>query len=112
METIYKASDGKEFTDKRECFKYQIKTNPFIETKLYLHGDEFYEEGEELGLEGKELDNFRSALYEVEFKVKVDLRTGDYKIFEIRDGKDIFIPKENKKPILKPIVLREDEGLK
>ena len=63
-----------------------------MKAKLYLHSskDSNYEIGKELGLpEGKVLDNFMYALYEVGFDVEIDETTGDCKILKV-NGDDII----------------------
>ena len=59
-------------------------------TKVYLHSDRdtMYEIGEELGLTGKELENFSYSCYEVEITLKVDPKTGNAEIFQI-DGRNV-----------------------
>lgn len=59
-------------------------------TKIYLHGscEENYQKGEELGLIGDALSKFRYALYEVEFELKVDVKTGEYKILRV-NGREL-----------------------
>ena len=55
--------------------------------KMYLHGskENNYDQGEEIGLTGDALDNFAYALYEVEFDVEVDMKTGEQRILKV-DG--------------------------
>ena len=48
--------------------------------KMYLHSSKEgnYEEGQdEFGLQGQALENFRCALYEVEFDVELDMESGE-----------------------------------
>ena len=56
-----------------------------ITTKMYLYGDKEsnYGTGEELGLEGEALKNFSYALYEVDFDVEVDTKSGDCRIIKV-----------------------------
>jgi len=55
-----------------------------IKTKLYLHSskESMWDEGEELGLTEQQLDNFKYALYTVEFEVEV-LEDGNVKILKV-----------------------------
>ena len=61
-----------------------------ITTKMYLHSSKEgnYDDGVELGLHGKALDNFAYALYEVEFDVEIDEKTGDCRIVSV-DGRKL-----------------------
>lgn len=58
-----------------------------IKTKMYLHGDKesARETGKELKLKGEALKNFLYALYEVEFLLEVDTKTGEYKILKVKE---------------------------
>lgn len=69
----------------------KISTDGKIITKMYLHGskESNYEEGKELGLSKEALNNFCYALYEVEFDVEVDIKTGDTKILTV-DGRKLI----------------------
>jgi hypothetical protein len=55
--------------------------------KMYLHGSKEtnWDIGQENGLEGEALSNFMYALYEVEFEVEVDMKTGDSKILSFKE---------------------------
>jgi len=61
-----------------------------IVEKMYLHGskESNCEAGEELRLSKKALENFVYALYEVEFDVEIDTKTGDTKIIAV-DGRKV-----------------------
>ena len=52
---------------------------------MYLHGDkeENREIGKNLGIKGAALENFCHALYEVEFEVDVNEKTGDATILKV-----------------------------
>lgn len=56
-------------------------------TKIYLHGDkeDNHENGKKLGLQGKALEEFLYACYEVELELEVDTETGGYTIISV-DG--------------------------
>lgn len=58
-----------------------------IKTKMYLHGDKesAWEKGKKLKLKGEALKNFMYALYEVEFLLEVDTKTGEYKILKVKE---------------------------
>lgn len=58
-----------------------------VKTKMYLHGDKesAYEVGEKLKLKGEALKTFAYALYEVEFLLEVDTKTGKYKILKVKE---------------------------
>lgn len=58
-----------------------------IRTKMYLHGDKesAHEKGKKLKLKGKALETFTYALYEVEFLLEVDTKTGKYKILKVTE---------------------------
>lgn len=58
-----------------------------VKTKMYLHGnkEDGYAKGKELKLKGKALENFMYALYEVEFLLEVDTKTGKYKILKVKE---------------------------
>lgn len=60
-----------------------------IKTKMYLHGDKdsAWEIGKKLKLKGEALKNFMYALYEVEFLLEVDTKTGEYKILKVKEIK-------------------------
>ena len=61
-----------------------------VKTKMYLHSDKDsnYETGGELKLKGEALRNFAYALYEVEFELEVDTKTGEYKILNTSISKE------------------------
>lgn len=60
---------------------------------MYLHSNKEtnYDQADALGLSEEAQDEFRSALYEVEFDMEIT-EDGKYTIVEIRDGKDRFVP--------------------
>lgn len=62
-------------------------------TTMYLHSDKEsnYDTARDLGLPAKAADNFRYALTELEIDLEVD-DDGTYRILEIRDGEDKFLP--------------------
>jgi len=59
--------------------------------KMYLHSNKEsnYDKGEEAGLSEKALENFIYALYEVEFDVEVDTKTGYARIIAV-DGHNLI----------------------
>ena len=59
----------------------------------YLHSDKesMRNTGEEAGLKGRALENFRYALYEVEFTLKVDEESGEAEIIEV-NGRHLVLP--------------------
>lgn len=61
--------------------------------KVYLHSSKenlWYEAENELGLKGDIAREFAYMLYEVEFTIRFNLKTGDYTILEIRDGNTVI----------------------
>lgn len=60
-----------------------------IKTKVYLHSSksEMAGRGEEMELDEIALENFVYALYEVEFTLEVDTKTGFYKITHVNGKK-------------------------
>lgn len=55
--------------------------------KMYLHSDKEsnFELGEEIGLSEKAIqEQFKYALYEVEFDVEVDMETGETKVLSAK----------------------------
>ena len=59
--------------------------------KLYLHSDKDsnWEDGQRMGLDDEAIaDQFKYALYEVEFEVAVDMDTGEYQIISVTDLRD------------------------
>lgn len=59
----------------------------------YLHSskESMLDRGAEAGLKGRALENFRYALYEVEFTLKVDEETGVAEIIEV-NGRHLVLP--------------------
>lgn len=72
-----------------ECGAKYIEPKGKVRTKMYLHGEKEsnYELGEKLGLSEEAIKNFAYALYEVEFEVEVDTKTGDYTIIAVNGRK-------------------------
>jgi hypothetical protein len=67
-----------------------------VKTKMYLHGDpdSNWEEGENLGLTGSALEEFaRGTLYEVEFDLIVNVKTGNV-MCEAVNGRKLESPVE------------------
>lgn len=58
-----------------------------IKTKVYLHSDKdsmrYF--GKQIGLSEKAMGEFIYALYEVEFNLEVDSKTGSYKITSVKE---------------------------
>jgi hypothetical protein len=63
--------------------------------KVYLHSSKdslWWEAENEHGLEGEIARDFAYMLYEVEFTIIFNLKTGEYEILEVRDGKQCLKP--------------------
>lgn len=54
-----------------------------VEVGLHSSKEQMQDIGEELGLEGDALNNFRYALYELIVDLEVDMETGDYEIIKV-----------------------------
>jgi hypothetical protein len=67
-----------------------------MKTTMYAHSskESNYEKARELGLDGAATQNFRYALYEIEFEVDVNEETGDVTILKVIDGDNILIPQQ------------------
>ncbi len=66
-----------------------------MKVSLYLHRDKDsnYETAQGLGLDEKAQDEFKYALYEVEFELEVN-KDGSYKILKVTDGENVLLPVE------------------
>lgn len=64
-------------------------------TKMYLHSskESNYDLAEELGIKSeKALDVFKYSLYEVEFEVDVNKKTGEVTILKVKCGEQTLVP--------------------
>lgn len=68
-----------------------MRSLKLIKTKMYLHNtkESNYQQGEELGLSEKAMENFKYALYEVEFVVEINEDSGEVEIIAV-DGKKLI----------------------
>ena len=69
-----------------------------IVIKMYLHGDKetSYSVAEEAGLSEEACKEFAYALYEVEFDVEIDTKTGKNRIIAV-DGQKLMPKEKNEK---------------
>lgn len=67
-----------------------------MKQKMYLHSDKAdnYYHGEEWGLTGNALIEFRWALSEVQFDVDIDEETGEVTIERAIYGKQVLVPED------------------
>lgn len=68
-----------------KCKKWKKATGGKKTVKLYAHenSENWYHDGEKLGLEGDALSNFANWGYELEFEGEVDLETGEVKLLTV-----------------------------
>lgn len=73
----------------KNCKKWK-KANGTKKVKLYAHenSENWYHEGQQMGLEGEALTNFSNWGYELQFEGEVNLETGEVKLLSV-DGHKI-----------------------
>ena len=74
--------------------------------KVYLHSDrcsmrDDFEDQVGISPDSKEMDKLSTALYEVEFDLEVDEKTGSYNILKVTDGKNILHSKDQMLEVIK-----------
>ena len=82
-----------------EVERRKKEEDPMVQRTLYLHADRdsMWEQADELGLSEDAARKFSCALYEVEFDVVVDRRTGEVTVLSINvgDGGAKFVRDDN-----------------